>query len=120
MFVNFQTFANFADRKSIYDEVDKLDNSVYVYGTDPAPEWPYKRIVPVRVAPQDSLSRMWFVVYANAEVSYSLVASGRKVSEGARPHVEFRGFWTARASVTHSVRDYLLKVVNAQYGVTQE
>jgi len=120
MFVNLQTFANFAGRRQIYDRIDQLDNAVYIYGTDVAPEWPYKHVRPVRVSPQDSLARMWFVVYDNPDVSYALVATGRKVTEGPRKHVEFRGFWTARSSVTHSVRDYLLRVVNAQYGMTQE
>ena len=120
MFVNLQTFANFADRQTRYEKIDTLDNAVYVYGTDAVPSWPYQRIKPVKVAGHDSLTRMWFVVYDNPEVSYALVASGKRVPGGPRKHIEFRGFWTTRASVTHSVRDYLLRVVNAQYGVSEQ
>ena len=119
LFVNFQTFENFAGRRETYDRIDELDNHVYVYGTDAAPSWPYRRIRAVQVDPRDSLAHMWFVVYDNPSVSYALVASGKRVSDGPRRHIEFRGLWTARTSVTHSVRDYLLRVVNAQYGVTQ-
>ncbi len=117
LFVNLQTFENFAGRRDRYKDIDELDNRVYVYGTDAVPPWSYRHVQAVQVAPDDSLARMWFVVYDNPEVSYSLVASGRLVPGGPAKHVEFRGFWTTRASVTHSVRDYLLRVVNAQYGV---
>ena len=118
MFVNLQTFDNFAGRRQTYDLIDGLNNNVFVYGTDAVPSWSYKHVRAVQLDPQDSLARMWFVVYDNPTVSYALVASGKRISDGPRKHIEFRGFWTARTSVTHSVRDYLLRVVNAQYGVT--
>ena len=120
MFVNLQTFANFADRSERYERIEQLKNRVYVYGTDSVASWPYRRITPVKVAAGDSLARMWFVLYDSPEVNYALVASGKRVLGGPGKHVEFRGFWTTRPSVTHSVRDYLLRVVNAQYGVKEQ
>ena len=117
MFVNLQTFANFAGRLERYRRIDELNNTVYVYGSDRPEVWPFQRIRPVRVTHHDSLNRTWFVVYDNPEVSYALVATGKRVPGGPRKHIEFRGFWTTRPSVTHSVRDYLLRVVNVQYGV---
>lgn len=120
MFFNFQSFANLGEsRRARWHELDALENDVYVYGIDDPEPWPYRRIRPVRLTPRDSLRRSWFVLYDSPGVSYALVAMGRVVSGGSPKQIQYRGFWTTRSSVTHSVRDYLLRVVNVQYGVSE-
>jgi hypothetical protein len=115
-FVNLETFANLQHRMDRYEAIDRLDIEGYVYGKDDPGDWPLAKLKPVRFAPDDNLRRAWFMIFRNEEVNYSLVALGRRTDgDDDRHHIEFRGFWTTRLSVTLSLVDYLQRVVNAQY-----
>jgi hypothetical protein len=116
LFVNFQSFANMKSRGERYRAIDRLANEGFVYGFDEPGEWPYEHLKPVKFAHGDNLARAWFVIYENAKTSYALVAMGEAVAGvGDRRHIQYRGFWTTRASVTRSIAEYLSRVVNVQY-----
>jgi len=116
LFINVHGFENFLKRRKHFDVIDKLENMVYVYGSDPCSEWPFERAKPVLVDASDPMRAIWFAVYQNRDQAYCLVARRLKSSPTDAEKYRFRGFWTTRPQITHYVTDYLVRVVNSQYG----
>lgn len=116
LFINVHGFANFLKRRARYETIDQLDNEIYVYGSDECPEWPFQHARPITLDPADGLRVCWFAVYANHDTSFCLVARRLRKRPGDAEKYRFRGFWTTRPQITHYVCDYLVRVVNAQYG----
>jgi len=117
LFINVHGFANFMKRRKRYEAIDELENQVFVYGADERPEWPFKHAKPVPLNPADELKSCWFAVYVNDKTSCCLVARRLKGRPQSVEKYRFRGFWTTRPQITHYVCDYLVRVVNAQYGL---
>lgn len=133
LFVGFERFSNLTghpERRRRYLELEALENRAWAYGWDepldysqePPGPWPYRRLVPVRVEPEDPLRWSWFVVYRGRERSYCLVALSGVRPGGVEPtgrpakEVRFRGVWTTDEKIADAVAADLLRVVNPYYG----
>jgi len=116
LFVNVHGFNNFLKRKKHYEQIDRLDNKIYVYGSDICPEWPFERAMPRTIDGTDPIRACWFTVYANKDTCYCLVARRISQDAGSDEKYKFRGFWTTKRQITEYVSDYLVRVVNSQYG----
>lgn len=130
LFVGFERFGNLTghpERRQRYLQLEQLENRSWAYGWDepldysqePPGPWPYRRLVPVRVAPEDPLRWSWFVVYCGQERSYCLVAlSGVRTDRRDPPakEVRFRGVWTTDEKIAQAVAADLVRVVNPYYG----
>jgi len=116
LFVHVHGFNNFLKRTSHYEKIDRLENEVFVYGADTCRDWPFKRAKPVTIDASDPLRACWFTVYANRDAHYCLVARRLTLAPEETEKYKFRGFWTTRRQITEYVSDYLMRVVNSQYG----
>jgi len=133
LFVGLERFRNLTghpERRQRYLELEQLANESWAYGWDepldysqePPGPWPFQKLEPVRVAPEDPVRWSWFVVYRGLQKSYCLVALSRVRSESgnadkARPkEVRFRGVWTTDEKIADAVTADLLRVVNPYYG----
>ena len=89
-----------------------------MYGCDEAAEWPFERFKPVKLRATDKLCSMWFFLYDNKDVVYSLIARRvRRSADESAPRVRFKGFFSVEKDIVHYTTQYLARVVNAQYGV---
>lgn len=116
LFVHVHGLNNFLKRTNHYEKIDQLDNEIFVYGADACRDWPFERAKPVTIDASDPLRACWFTVYANRDAHYCLVARRLTRTPGETEKYKFRGFWTTRRQITEYVSDYLVRVVNSQYG----
>ena len=97
-----------------YREIIPFAESVYVFGV-PDVELPaLERVVYVPLAPNDYLSKEWFVISAGPQFNSALCSNERTQIDDPDASRRFEGLWTFNQEMVDILQNWLSSAVDAQ------